>query len=65
MEKYRRAEKPRQNEEPIKENELRVTTQGKMRSSISYATGLFTVRLYISIVCAAPLRLSDPPRFFK
>jgi hypothetical protein len=44
MDKYRRVEKNRQGEEPIKENEIRVTTQGKMRSSISYATSLFQVR---------------------
>eukprot|EP00741_Cyanophora_paradoxa_P005034 tig00000842_g4876.t1 len=40
MEKYRRVEKPKQ-EQSIEENEIRITTQGKMRNYISYATNLF------------------------
>ena len=42
MEKYRVVEKPRVEAE-LKENEVRITTQGKMRNSISYATTLFKV----------------------
>lgn len=42
MEQYRRVEKQKV-EDQIKENEIRVTTQGKMRSFISYATTLLKV----------------------
>jgi hypothetical protein len=42
MDSYRRVVKPR-TEEPIKENEVRITTQGVMRSYISYAIALFKV----------------------
>jgi len=41
MDKYRRVEKPKQSDETINENEIRITTQGKMRSYISYASSLF------------------------
>jgi len=41
MEKYKRVEKSKQLEEAISENEIRITTQGKMRNYISYATNLF------------------------
>jgi DNA-binding protein Alba len=41
MDKYRRVEKQRQTEESINQNEIRVTTQGKMRNYISYAASLF------------------------
>jgi len=41
MDKYRRVEKQKQNDEQINENEIRVTTQGKIRNFISYATALF------------------------
>jgi len=41
MEKYKRVEKNKQPEEAISENEIRITTQGKMRNYISYATNLF------------------------
>jgi len=40
MEKYRRVEKPKSEFSDIKENEIRITTQGKMRNYISYATNL-------------------------
>lgn len=42
MDKYEKIEKPREEPE-IKENEIRITTKGKMRNSISYATTLFKV----------------------
>lgn len=38
--KYRRVEKPKA-EEPIKENEIRVTTQGRIRIYVNYATTIF------------------------
>jgi hypothetical protein len=37
-------EKPRE-EAPIKENEIRITTQGRMRNYITYATTLLQVHL--------------------
>eukprot|EP00258_Populus_trichocarpa_P034018 XP_024450037.1 ribonuclease P protein subunit p25-like protein isoform X2 [Populus trichocarpa] len=40
MDRYQRVEKPR-NETPINENEIRITTQGRMRNYITYATTLF------------------------
>ncbi|KAI0499448.1 hypothetical protein KFK09_020351 [Dendrobium nobile] len=39
MDRYRRVEKPRE-ETPINDNEIRITTQGRMRSYITYATSL-------------------------
>jgi len=42
MDKYRRVEKAKQEPADIKENEIRITTQGKMRNYISYATNLLT-----------------------
>lgn len=39
MDRYQRVEKPRE-DTPIKENEIRITTQGRMRNYISYATSL-------------------------
>ncbi|XP_072978028.1 uncharacterized protein [Typha angustifolia] len=39
MDRYQRVEKPRE-DTPIKENEIRITTQGRMRSYITYATSL-------------------------
>nr|CAB3454095.1 unnamed protein product [Digitaria exilis] len=39
MDRYQRVEKPRE-EAPIKENEIRITTQGRMRNYITYATAL-------------------------
>ena len=38
MDRYQRVEKPRE-EAPIKENEIRITTQGRMRNYITYGTG--------------------------
>ncbi|XP_061970647.1 uncharacterized protein LOC133693442 isoform X1 [Populus nigra] len=40
MDRYQRVEKPR-TETPINENEIRITTQGRMRNYITYATTLF------------------------
>ncbi|KAL0912735.1 hypothetical protein M5K25_018727 [Dendrobium thyrsiflorum] len=39
MDRYQRVEKPRE-ETPINDNEIRITTQGRMRSYITYATSL-------------------------
>ncbi|XP_042519719.1 ribonuclease P protein subunit p25-like protein [Macadamia integrifolia] len=39
MDRYQRVEKPRP-ETPINENEIRITTQGRMRNYITYATSL-------------------------
>lgn len=39
MDRYQRVEKPRP-ETPISENEIRITTQGRMRNYITYATTL-------------------------
>jgi len=42
--KYRRAEKQKPSAEASVENELRITTQGRTRNAITYATTLLTVR---------------------
>lgn len=42
MDKYRRVDKPKSEFSDIKENEIRITTQGKMRNYISYATNLLS-----------------------
>ncbi|KAL6211312.1 hypothetical protein ACLB2K_016539 [Fragaria x ananassa] len=39
MDRYQRIEKPRE-ETPINENEIRITTQGRIRNYITYATTL-------------------------
>ncbi len=46
MDKYEKVERPREEPE-IKDNEIRITTKGKVRNSISYATTLFKVALAI------------------
>lgn len=50
MDKYRRVEKPRREEdaEPAEPNEIRITQQGKVRNYISYATSLLAVRCFLS-----------------
>jgi hypothetical protein len=48
MDRYQRVEKPRP-ETPISENEIRITTQGKMRNYITYATTLLQVIVIIII----------------
>lgn len=45
MDRYQRVEKPKA-ETPINENEIRVTTQGRMRNYITYATTLLQVTYY-------------------
>jgi hypothetical protein len=42
MDRYQRVEKPKA-DGPINENEIRITTQGRMRNYITYATTLFQV----------------------
>jgi hypothetical protein len=42
MDRYQRVEKPKA-ETPINENEIRITTQGRMRNYITYATTLLQV----------------------
>ena len=44
MDRYQRVEKPK-TETPINENEIRITTQGRMRNYITYATTLLQVVL--------------------
>ncbi|KAA0025568.1 ribonuclease P protein subunit p25-like protein isoform X2 [Cucumis melo var. makuwa] len=38
MDRYQRVEKPKSENTPINENEIRITTQGRMRNYITYAT---------------------------
>lgn len=45
MERYQRVEKPKP-EQPINENEIRVTAQGLIRNYVTYATSLFQVFSY-------------------
>jgi hypothetical protein len=49
MDKYQRVEKTK-NEDSINENEIRVTTQGKMRNYISYASTLFAKPVRILLI---------------
>src|SRR5690606_18597284 len=51
--KYRRVEKPKDKDESINENEIRVTTQGKMRLYIGYATTIFKEKNGTEIVLKA------------
>jgi hypothetical protein len=44
MDRYQRVEKPKA-ETAINENEIRITTQGRMRNYITYATTLLQVLL--------------------
>jgi len=53
MDKYRRVEKVKPQEENINETEIRITTQGKMRNYISYASNLFTEKKATSITLKA------------
>ncbi|XP_008811688.1 ribonuclease P protein subunit p25-like protein [Phoenix dactylifera] len=52
MDRYQRVEKPR-DETLTKENEIRVTSQGRMRSYITYATSLLQEKDSIEIVFKA------------
>ena len=47
MDKYRRVEKPKPEGDQITANEVRITTQGKMRNYITYAVGLLSVRFFL------------------
>lgn len=48
MDRYQRVEKPR-NDTPISQNEIRITTQGRMRNYISYGMSLLEVTCCDSI----------------
>eukprot|EP00232_Nephroselmis_pyriformis_P015758 CAMPEP_0182876792 /NCGR_PEP_ID=MMETSP0034_2-20130328/14352_1 /TAXON_ID=156128 /ORGANISM="Nephroselmis pyriformis, Strain CCMP717" /LENGTH=195 /DNA_ID=CAMNT_0025009597 /DNA_START=8 /DNA_END=592 /DNA_ORIENTATION=+ len=41
MDRYERVENPKKPSEPIAENEVRITTQGKMKNYITYGISLF------------------------
>ncbi|KAB2625518.1 ribonuclease P protein subunit p25-like protein [Pyrus ussuriensis x Pyrus communis] len=61
MDRYQRVEKPRV-ETPIDENEIRITSQGRMRNYITYAMTLLQVSLSLSSIFFLPffvMRLSD------
>lgn len=51
MDRYQRVEKPKSENTPINENEIRITTQGRMRNYITYATTLLQVYLFCSPGC--------------
>lgn len=47
MDRYHKVEKPRGAEEqPIAENEIRITSQGRMRNYITYAMALLQVSVF-------------------
>jgi DNA-binding protein Alba len=50
MDKYRRVEKPKSDLSDIRENEVRITTQGKMRNYISYATNLLSEQVSLPLL---------------
>jgi len=52
MDKYRRVDKPKADGD-IKENDIRITTQGKMRNYISYATKLFQEKQATEVILKA------------
>lgn len=51
MDRYQRVEKPKSENTPINENEIRITTQGRMRNYITYATTLLQVHFFGGFVC--------------
>ena len=51
MEQYVKVEKPKV-ETPIDENEIRITSQGRMRNYISYAMTLLQVYIFSGTLCA-------------
>lgn len=59
MDRYQRVEKPRP-ETPISENEIRITTQGKMRNYITYATTLLQVVLLAYWCAQVYLHMAGP-----
>jgi len=58
MDKYRRVTKSKPETSEIKENEIRITTQGKMRSYIAYATSLFQKGATVIILKAMGLAIN-------
>lgn len=52
MDRYQRVEKPRA-ETPIDENEIRITSQGRMRNYITYAMTLLQVSYPSSLILAS------------
>jgi len=50
MELYQRIEKPKE-ETRINDNEIRITSQGRMRNYITYATALLTVSVSLPLPC--------------
>lgn len=63
MDRYQRVEKPRE-ETPINENEIRITTQGRVRNYITYATTLFQVTQLFILVPLLDLLTSIDFSFF-
>ncbi|RWW07088.1 hypothetical protein GW17_00029545 [Ensete ventricosum] len=59
MDRYQRVEKPRA-ETPINENEIRITTQGRIRNYITYATSLLQV-WHKDILSIISLHRYQPP----
>ncbi|DAZ93760.1 TPA: hypothetical protein N0F65_000603, partial [Lagenidium giganteum] len=54
MDKYRRVEKTKKEDEtPVEPNEIRITQQGKVRNYITYANGLFADKNEKSVVLKA------------
>uniref|UniRef100_A0A1D1YMR5 Alba-like protein C9orf23 n=1 Tax=Anthurium amnicola TaxID=1678845 RepID=A0A1D1YMR5_9ARAE len=58
MDRYQRVEKPRE-ETPINENEIRITTQGRTRNYITYATSLLQEKGSDEIILKAMGRAID------
>ncbi|RYR18961.1 hypothetical protein Ahy_B03g063587 [Arachis hypogaea] len=49
MDRYQRVEKPK-TESPINDNDIRITTQGRMRNYITYATTLLQTTRHVSMI---------------
>ncbi|CAD5168367.1 unnamed protein product [Musa acuminata subsp. malaccensis] len=58
MDRYQRVEKPRE-ETPINENEIRITSQGRMRNYITYATSMLQEKDSNEIILKAMGRAID------
>ncbi|XLR15999.1 hypothetical protein S83_043937, partial [Arachis hypogaea] len=52
MDRYQRVEKPK-TESPINDNDIRITTQGRMRNYITYATTLLQEKGFEEIALKA------------
>lgn len=50
-------EKPKSENTPINENEIRITTQGRMRNYITYATTILQVHFFLGFVCVGVFML--------